>query len=441
MVLDNGPGLAVRTDMNAAIQALASMNSGPIEPVVKYPGQLWLDTSPTPPAMRQRDLANTAWVAPYLGSTLGFTDADIGFGARTSGNRFVWNDKADLSGTDVATLSETGQLALPVVSQRVDTSALTLHGGTVGSGAHITLAGGTHATLASQAFYDASAHTWRNAAGNTTAMTLSSAGALNVTAGVTSGGTYTAGTGTFIGAADAAMLCTSSAAGTGYVYLRPNGPSDPANSMTIYDTGLVTFGPSCAMGLGGSGRYFQFVTNYYLNWNSTGGDLDVILNGGIRATFGVSGSFTITSSTAIKSSGTAWANPSDERIKEVVGDYDVGLAEVLQLQPKVFTYKGNDTLQEPGHDPMRPEGEPVPAQTVPYPDSPHYQMAVDDTEVVGFIAQEVETVMPGMVTQGPGWIDGVEVQDFRTLDTSNLILALVNAVKELSARVEALEAA
>jgi hypothetical protein len=45
-----------------------------------------------------------------------------------------------------------------------------------------------------------------------------------------------------------------------------------------------------------------------------------------------------------------------------------------------------------------------------------------------------------MVTQGPGFIDGVEVDDFRTLDQSNLILALVNAVKELSARIETLEA-
>lgn len=47
-----------------------------------------------------------------------FTDADIGFGARKTGvpagtvNRFVWNDKADLSGADIATLTEIGDFTI-----------------------------------------------------------------------------------------------------------------------------------------------------------------------------------------------------------------------------------------------------------------------------------------------------------------------------------------
>ena len=48
MVIDNGPGAAVRTDMQAAVQALASMNAGPVEPTTKYAGMFWLDTSITP---------------------------------------------------------------------------------------------------------------------------------------------------------------------------------------------------------------------------------------------------------------------------------------------------------------------------------------------------------------------------------------------------------
>jgi microcystin-dependent protein len=66
-VLDNGPGLAVRTDMNAALLALVQCSSGPVEPAVMYPGQLWLDTSVPPNGiLRQRNLANAAWVAPVL---------------------------------------------------------------------------------------------------------------------------------------------------------------------------------------------------------------------------------------------------------------------------------------------------------------------------------------------------------------------------------------
>ena len=61
MVVDNGPGLAVRTDINAAIQALLSMSSGPIEPATMYAGMLWLDTSVSPAVIRQRSQGNTAW--------------------------------------------------------------------------------------------------------------------------------------------------------------------------------------------------------------------------------------------------------------------------------------------------------------------------------------------------------------------------------------------
>lgn len=63
MVIDNSPGLAVRLDMNAAIQALVSQSSGPVEPLVKFPGMVWLDTSWTPDGLlRQRNLSNTAWI-------------------------------------------------------------------------------------------------------------------------------------------------------------------------------------------------------------------------------------------------------------------------------------------------------------------------------------------------------------------------------------------
>jgi hypothetical protein len=44
-----------------------------------------------------------------------------------------------------------------------------------------------------------------------------------------------------------------------------------------------------------------------------------------------------------------------------------------------------------------------------------------------------------MVEKIVGYIDGATVDDLRSLDTTPLIFALVNAVKTLAARVEALE--
>jgi hypothetical protein len=78
---------------------------------------------------------------------------------------------------------------------------------------------------------------------------------------------------------------------------------------------------------------------------------------------------------------------------------------------------------------------------VPYDNSPNRQPAIDGTSLVGFVAQDVETTMPGMVRQIEGYIDGNPVSDLRTVDVSNLTYALVNAIHELDARIKTLEAA
>ena len=67
--------------------------------------------------------------------------------------------------------------------------------------------------------------------------------------------------------------------------------------------------------------------------------------------------------------------------------------------------------------------------------------AEPDKERVGLVAQEVEEVMPGMVTQGEGVIDGQQVSDMRMLDTTELLFALVNCVRQLKAEIAALKAA
>lgn len=80
--LDNGPGRAVRLDMNAAIAALFSSSSGPVAPEVTVGGQPWFDTGdPAAPKLWYRDAANTNWMdinrdfetAQYQGSPGDFT--------------------------------------------------------------------------------------------------------------------------------------------------------------------------------------------------------------------------------------------------------------------------------------------------------------------------------------------------------------------------------
>jgi hypothetical protein len=56
------------------------------------------------------------------------------------------------------------------------------------------------------------------------------------------------------------------------------------------------------------------------------------------------------------------------------------------------------------------------------------------------IAQDAEVRNADMVAQREGYIDGVKVMDLRDFDQSRLIWKLLNTVKTLHARIEALEA-
>ena len=113
--------------------------------------------------------------------------------------------------------------------------------------------------------------------------------------------------------------------------------------------------------------------------------------------------------TNYKAGGGVWDTASDQRIKTVTGDYELGLAEILQLNPIRYRYRGNDSLGK------------------------HLRTMHSDTikEYVGFAAQDVEAIFPEMVSSVPGMIDGEPVMDLRTMNLGSLPMALVNAVKEL----------
>lgn len=132
--------------------------------------------------------------------------------------------------------------------------------------------------------------------------------------------------------------------------------------------------------------------------------------------------------TGYKPGGGAWSDTSDIRIKNILGEYARGLDEIAALRPVYYTFKGNDTKEPPE------EG-----KSVPYPNSPHASVVEKNKKFAGLIAQEVETIFPEMVSMADAYIGGEPVNDMRMLDTTPLIFALINAVKELKARVEQLE--
>ena len=173
--------------------------------------------------------------------------------------------------------------------------------------------------------------------------------------------------------------------------------------------------------------------------NRTGANLQQDQNGWFIANCG---------GAAWKLNGGPWLTLSDSRIKEVIGAYKAGLKEVLRLNPVEFIYKGNDTPHEhlgglkeqsPDH---KAEERGIPHDgPAPFPASPHYKSAAKREKLVGYVADDIMEVLPETVGRMKGWIDGKEVDDLKYLDTANVVHALVNAVKELYAEVQALKAA
>ena len=128
--------------------------------------------------------------------------------------------------------------------------------------------------------------------------------------------------------------------------------------------------------------------------------------GGIYWTLGQSPAlYYLNTDNCVKTTAGAWLGVSDERLKTDINDYSKGLSAVLAL--RTVTYRFNDTTE-------------LGART-------------NHKQYVGLLAQEVEATDLGtMIADG---LDG-----YKTIDPSELTYTLVNAVKELSAEVQALKA-
>jgi len=118
-----------------------------------------------------------------------------------------------------------------------------------------------------------------------------------------------------------------------------------------------------------------------------------------------------------QNNSSSWSTTSDERIKKNITDNTVGLSVIDKLKVKNFEYKTKDEIDYSAFD------------TGAVKES----IYVNKTGTqIGIIAQELETVCPDcVITQSTG---------VKTVDTDELFWHMINAVKELSAKNEALEA-
>ena len=110
---------------------------------------------------------------------------------------------------------------------------------------------------------------------------------------------------------------------------------------------------------------------------------------------------------------TTWSTTSDERVKKNIVDNNTGLDILNQIQVRNFEYRTEDEIIDF--------------------DNPKSAVVEKEGQQLGVIAQELEKILPECVkTQSTG---------VKTVDSDNLTWYLINAVKELSAKVTALESA
>ena len=167
-------------------------------------------------------------------------------------------------------------------------------------------------------------------------------------------------------------------------------------------------------------RWINFASGYFLLYSPTKTTFTFWCNSTASLDLSSAAALTLHSANAYKTGGGSWLSISDQRIKYVRKKYASGLAEIEQLQPVVYSYKGNDAI--PGGI------------------SSHDRAAKSGQEFIGLVAQECENLLPEMVMKRPGFVDGAAVPDLRELDTGPLLYAMLNAIKELSQRLRAAEA-
>ena len=112
-----------------------------------------------------------------------------------------------------------------------------------------------------------------------------------------------------------------------------------------------------------------------------------------------------------ENNSSSWSTTSDRRIKKNIVNNDTGLEKISQIQVKNFEYRTED-------------------EVVDF-DNPK-AVCVDKQGIqIGAIAQEIEEILPEVVnTASTG---------AKSVDPSNLTWYLINAIKELNAKIAELE--
>ena len=119
-IIDNGTGSAVRADINSALTAIASANSGSTAPSTTYAYQLWADTSTN--KLKIRNGGNSAWIevgdltSPNLGLILASRFPNVNANVTASDEELNKLDGVTATTTELNLLAGATQLGVAMTS-------------------------------------------------------------------------------------------------------------------------------------------------------------------------------------------------------------------------------------------------------------------------------------------------------------------------------------
>jgi len=180
-------------------------------------------------------------------------------------------------------------------------------------------------------------------------------------------------------------------------------------AMRLYGTGS---GVGLDSGINGAGAaawlqvrdYSNYATNFSLLLNPNGGNVGIGLTSSAYQ-------LQLGTDSAAKPSTNTWTIASDARIKTETGEYTKGLDAVLALRPVTYRYNGKAGMVDDGED------------------------------KISIIAQEAINAFPECVGSYMTKLNEDDDEETEVLNWNGhaLTFALVNSIKELTARLEALE--
>jgi len=240
--------------------------------------------------------------------------------------------------------------------------------------------------------------------GGSTGLTPSTPASGNVVLGGTllysSGGTGLTSTGT------SGNFLTST--GSGWASTSPATAISAASLSSATFSSVVSCGGLSCSGTVVATTGLQVGSSAGFGMDINAGYTEILCNGAGSLKLDGSGDIIINGPIAQKTTGTTWSNPSDIRLKDNIQPFTDGLEKILQVNPKTWTYNGL------AHTNKGQVG-------------------------LGVIADEIQTVLPNTVSTYSVKLNPTDElnTDVKQFDATEITWLLVNAVKELSAKVDA----